>query len=415
MTRWLVLLCCTALFTIACDDDTDDDPSPTPDAMDIDGGEPEPDMDLEPDAAPVGEASISPEGFRVPIIGPDQTVERTVTITNTGTGPFEVTLFELDASPGFQLLYANNGRRPIIAIDFSGNDVSPYPLVVEAGATFDVILEYRPPEAGMPSGTVTLQTTLPSGAIELNIESVDALGQIAVDPAEVAFGRVPPGETAEQTVTVSNPGQATLVVQSIQLQGDMDFAVTTADGGDPAAIVDDPDGDGEPGLAPGGDFELTVTYSPVAEGRDEAVLAIATDDPERPEVRVPLTGNDTTGCILVTPAEMFTIDYDGATTEYEMTIENCGGQPLTIDQIRFRPGTPPEVFAFAEGSVPEFPATIEPGADPLRPIIVVTPGEPRVYRGAVQISSHDPQQPQIDVDFQAVPPGCGGDGGGDGM
>lgn len=418
MTRWLALLACAALLT-ACDPGGgSDDPDPTPDAEATDGAldmapEPEP----EPDAAPMPSLAVAPEVFRVPVIGPDQTVERTVRLSNTGNVAVQITGFALETPAGFQLLYRLGERRPIIAISFAGQDVGSYPLVVEPGGTVDVILEHRPPDAGvMPSGSVTVMTDLPDGDISIPIEPVDAVGRITADPTEVAFGRVPPGQTDEQTIVVSNAGQAPVTIQAIRLQGDTDFAIT-ADGADPQTILDDPDGDGTPGLAPGGDFTLTVTYAPVAEGLDQATLSIVSDDLETPDLRIPLSGNDTTGCILVEPAGMFTIDFMPGDMDIsaDVSVSNCGGQPLTIDNIRFRAGTPPEVFAFAEGSLPEFPATLDPGSEPLIVTIDVTPTEDRAFRGALQIFSNDPEQPEIAVEFTATPPGGGMGGEGDGM
>lgn len=416
MTRWPALFACAALLA-ACDPGGgDDDPEPTPDMMVDAMPDMAPEPEPEPDAAPMPGVMLAPDLFRVPAIGPDQTVERTVRLTNTGNITVQITGFALEEPEGFQLLYRLGERRPIIAISFAGQDVGSYPLLVEPGGTLDVILEHRPVEAGvMPSGAVVVMTDLPEGDITIPIEAAEAVGQIAVDPPEVVFGRVPPGEMAEQTIEVSNAGQAPLTIQAIQLQGDMDFSVT-ADGADPQDILADPDGDGTPGLAPGGDFTLTVSYAPAAEGLDEAQLSIVSDDPQTPDVRIPLSGNDTTGCILVDPGEMFTIDYMPGDMDIsaEVTVENCGGQPLTVDNIRFRAGTPPEVFAFADDSLPEFPATLEPGSDPLVVTILVTPTEARVFRGALQIFSNDPEQPEIAIEFQAVPPGGGMDGGGDG-
>lgn len=416
MRRWPLPLCCVTLLAAlatACDDGGgggDDEDPPTPDIGESDGGAdamPEP----EPDMARMAGASVMPDVFRVPAIGPDQTVERLVTLRNTGDVPLEVTGFALDVDGGFQLLYQRPDGRPIIALTFAGQDITGYPIPIEPGEALELLLEHRPPAAGvMPSGSLTVTLDPLTDPIIIPIEAVDAVGQIAVDPLEASFGRVPPGETAEITLSVSNIGQAPLELSAIQLQGDMDFSVS-AGGADPSTILGDPDGDGMPGLAPGGDFELTVTYAPVAEGLDEGTLSIVSDDLATPDLRIPLRGNDTTGCVLVEPGEAFTIDYDPAAgeTRAEVRVGNCGGQPLTVDNVRFRPGTPPEVFTFAEGSLPEFPATLEPGSDPIVAIIVVTPGEVRVYDGALQVFSNDPQQPRIDIEFQAVPPGGGMD------
>lgn len=412
MTRWLVYLGCLALL-IGCDSEGDDgDPTPDPDMMESDGGavdmapEPEP----EPDAAPMPGASLMPAVFRVPSIVPGQTVERSVRLSNTGNVTFEVTGLAVEPGAGFQLLYRQGERPPIIAISFAGQDVGNYPLLVEPGAALEIILEHRPAAEGvMPSGAVTISTSLPEGDISVPIEATEAVGEIAADPEAVVFGRVPPGETAEMTIEVNNTGAAPLTIQAIQLQGDPDFTVTTADGADVDSILADPDGDGEDGLAPGSDFFLTVIYSPVAEGLDEAVLSIVSDALNSPDLRIPLSGNDATGCILVDPPEMLTVQFDeGQTMRTEtVSVSNCGGQPLTIDRIRFRPGTPVEAFAFPEGSLPEFPTTLEPGGDALEVQVELSLPLDRIYEGVLQIFSNDPEQPEIVVEIESIPFGGG--------
>lgn len=413
--RWLVPLGCAALL-LACDaDGGEDEPDPTPDmTVETDGGpdmapppDPEPDMD-----PPMPGMTLSPELFRIPTIPAGQVVERAVRMTNSGNVPFEVTGLALDPQPNFQLLYRVGERRPIIAISFGGQDVGNYPLLIEPGATVDFIVEHRSPEDGfMPAGTVIVQTTLPEGAVEIPIEAVDAVGEIAADPEEVVFGRVPPGETAEQTVEISNLGAAPLTIQAIQRQGDMDFDISVNGAPVDDAVVADPDGDGVPGLAAGGDFVVTVTYAPVAEGIDSGELSIVSDDPNRADLRIPLSGNDVTGCVQVDPAGMFTVQFEeeeNMRTE-TVTVSNCGGQPLTIDNIRFRAGTPPEVFTFPEGSLPEFPTTLEAGDDPIEVQIQMTLVGNRIFSGALQVFSNDPEQPEIVVEFDAVPFGGGKD------
>ncbi|MEZ4435275.1 MAG: choice-of-anchor D domain-containing protein [bacterium] len=391
----------------------DDDPTPdaAPGDAAVDMGAPPPDLAV--DAALVEGAELSADVFEVPIIPPGQRVERQVWLANTGNTPFEITAFRLDAAAGVRFIYQFEGRQPVIAIT-DGRDLTPYPLVVPAGERIALIVEYAPRAAGEPSGELTVETSLASGGtFTVRIEAVDAIGEISAEPESVAFGRVQPGEAETVDVTVRNVGQAALTVTGVRVVGPDDFTVSID--GAPIGELDDPDGDGAPGLGAGQAFVVTVGYAPGAEGRDEATLLIESNDPETPTLRVPLTGNDTTGCILVEPADMLRIDFevDEMDIQGEVTVQNCGGQPLTLDNVRFRPGTPPEVFSFPEGSLPEFPAELAPD-ELLTVLIDITPipGDLRTYRGALQIMSNDPSQPQIVVELTAAPPeGVGEDDG----
>lgn len=404
-----------APLVTACDGGGDggDDPNPDADRSDaaVDMMAPIPDMAV--DMALVEGAELSGDVFEVPIIPPGQRVERQVWLQNTGTAPFEITAFRLDASAGVRFIYQFEGRQPVIAIT-DGRDLTPYPLTLPAGERLALIVEYAPRAEGEPSGELTVETSLASGGtFTLRIEAVDAIGQISAEPESVAFGRVQPGETDSIEVTVRNVGQAALTVTGVRIVGPEDFTATID--GAPIDDLADPDGDGTAGLGAGQDFVVTVSYAPAAEGRDEATLLIETTDPETPTLRVPITGNDTTGCILVEPAEMLRVDYELGEMDIqgEVQVQNCGGQPLTIDNIRFRPGTPPEVFNFAEGSLPAFPAELTP-EESLTVLIDITPimGDERTYRGALLIQSNDPSQPEIVVELTAEPPeGVGEDDG----
>lgn len=406
----LLPLALMALLLACTEDGGGEDPPPDSGLADA-APDTAPIPDLALDAALVEGAELSADRFEVPIIPPGQRVERQVWLANTGDRPFEITTFRLDASAGIRFIYQFEDRQPVIAIA-DGRDLTSYPLIVPAGERIALIVEYAPRAEGEASGTLTIETNLATDdTFTVRIESVDAVGRISAEPSMLAFGRVQPGSEEAITLTVRNVGQAPLTVNAVRINGVADFAVTRD--GAPIDDLTDPDGDGQPGLGAGQAFDVIVTYAPAAEGRDEATLLIETTDPETPTLRVPLTGNDTTGCILVEPADMLRVDYEVGQMDItaEVQVSNCGGQPLTIDNIRFRPGTPPDVFAFAEGSLPEFPAELAP-EESLTVQIEITPIEVRAFRGALQIFSNDPDQPQIVVELSAVPPeGAGKDDG----
>ncbi|RMH69866.1 MAG: choice-of-anchor D domain-containing protein, partial [Gemmatimonadetes bacterium] len=127
----------------------------------------------------------------------------------------------------------------------------------------------------------TITATIPLGA------------QIAVTPTEHDFGNVRLGESATQTFTILNTGDAALTISNITIGG-MDaaqFAITA--GGDPAT------------LPPAGSTETTIEFTPSAEQSYSAELQISSNDADNPTFYVPLTG---TGAQVHTEIQVFIPD-----------------------------------------------------------------------------------------------------------
>jgi hypothetical protein len=108
---------------------------------------------------------------------------------------------------------------------------------------------------------------------------------IQVDPESHDFGAPYIGCGAEQTYTISNLGDADLVIHDLQ------FATGSADlSFDPAEASNGP----LPWtLPPGGTAEVFVGYMPLDEFEDTAFLTVFSNDPVTPEVVVDAKGNGT--------------------------------------------------------------------------------------------------------------------------
>jgi CSLREA domain-containing protein len=93
------------------------------------------------------------------------------------------------------------------------------------------------------------------------------------------FGKVEVGGESTHILTISNVGSATLTVSGVEL--------LTALG---AGFVRDPVAALPIAMEPGGHLDVRMRFLPVAEGQAAALLRIASDDPQRPEVHLPLGG-----------------------------------------------------------------------------------------------------------------------------
>lgn len=119
-------------------------------------------------------------------------------------------------------------------------------------------------------------TTTGSGNFFVDDVSIDAAisgPSLAVSPTSVAFGNVQMGETATQTVTLTNNGTAPVAVASAVVTGS---PAITATGGTGT-------------IAPGASATVTLTFTPTTTGAATGTLTITSNAPNSPQT-VALTG-----------------------------------------------------------------------------------------------------------------------------
>ena len=148
--------------------------------------------------------------------------------------------------------------------------------------------DYRAAYFGLGAETSgTLEVHWPNGVVE-NLGTVTADQQlhliepasagdpdIAVSPASLNFGQVVAGTTADQIVTVSNVGAATLTVSDLTTTNGV-FTIVS-----PATPFD---------VAPSGSQDVTVRFSPTVVQTENGDLQISSNDPDAGLVIVPLSG-----------------------------------------------------------------------------------------------------------------------------
>ncbi len=192
--------------------------------------------------------------------------------------------------------------------------------------------------------------TCPEGfdCVEGHCVRLDAGGQdvltepdLVADPTALDFGSPPVGEPVTRTLTLTNRGGATLALYAIEVQGDEgleEFEVS-------------PGGQLDRTLAPGETLDVTVVYTSLDEIAEEANLVVTSNDPDEPELAIPLqvglTGNRALGTCVLRSDEYFqdcvqdpeVIDYGDlaydATALARITVYNAGtgNTPLVVDDI----------------------------------------------------------------------------------
>ena len=351
---------------------------------------------------------VDPPNFQFPKLAAGDSADRTVTITNSGSGDLKIANIQWDFdTTEFQLFFIRDSDgMQYQAITKDGVDQlaanGQYPLVIEPQQTLELVMNYAPRDNNVDVGSITLETNVGADpTVEIPVVISGVAAEINVSPRVIDYDRVPAGEERDEVVTVSNVGQVALDITNIQLNGQQSFT-PLINGKDPRRqpeVLVDPDGDGEDGVASGESFEITMRFSPQVEGPASAELVISSTDGTEPTVTVALRANGATPCLDVTPPALeFRTSLVNRTDSRPLNIESCGGHQLEITRIYLSDDSDPS-FELVPDSLPELPAllpAVTPDeAPPSRQISVsFTPREQRIYNGTLIIESNDPVTPR---------------------
>lgn len=360
--------------------------------------------------------SVAPAGDRLVPFGDVTeltTATQTVTVTNTGTSNLLLgTVAGADSLAAPFALANDNCTGATIApaasctfnVTFSPGTAGSF------GDTLDIVSN----DADEPSVTVTLSgngTALPVPNISVTDSVPPATDQ------SVPFGNIPVGATAGETVTVTNEGNADLVLGSI----------AALDGlAAPFTIISD-SCSGQT-LPQGGSCTLGVRFEPTAPGSFNDTFDIPSNDAADPTVTIAVSGGGTSLAapdIVVTdnilPADDRLVPLgnitEGTSRDGTITVTNAGGLDLAI-------GTVGSSNALA---APFSVVTDNCSAQTLAPagsctvVVRFAPPTTGAASGSLNIPSNDPDEPSVIVQVSGtgitrgeggvVSPSPGGGGG----
>ena len=229
-------------------------------------------------------------------------------------GDFTLNIFAL--SPDIEPLSNDNiGGGEIFIGDTMTLDI----LVKKADESPVIFAESDPDTGWFPVDCIADPTSdFSLGIAEVQARVIDQ--EIEVSPSTIDFGDLDDGESATESVTITNTGGEDLVISSITVDG-LAFSVS-----DDCDIV-------------AGDDSCTaeVTYSATGSGSQTGVLTIDSNDEDEASVEVSLTGNS----IIVNFPEIevttTSIDFgsliSGESATETVTIANVGDAVLSLDSI----------------------------------------------------------------------------------
>lgn len=290
-------------------------------------------------------------------------------------------------------------------------DIPKLPTTLEAGEFVDLRVRYTPSEAGNNAGEVRVVSSDPSyssdNPLVIPVRTLANRPELFIDPPQLRFQRLQPGQNASRVVQLRNVGSAPLVInEAPSYSGGEDFRIQVEERNYPLRL--------EPYDSVGAEespsaylLEVTVQYRPLGGGFDSGEILIDTND-SRGTHQIPVQADADSPCIEVDRRvrNMGQVPIGGSALD-RVEVRNCGTQVLEIDGVFFEEEEP--IFRLELGSWdrngsgqidPNSPVRLLPGeSDGFT--IRFTPVEERTARTRVLITSNDPIQPQLALDVTA--------------
>ncbi|HOX45505.1 MAG TPA: choice-of-anchor D domain-containing protein [Myxococcota bacterium] len=332
---------------------------------------------------------VDPAPIQFGLVRVDVASTLEVGIANQGLAPLAVTGLGLaGASAEFGL-----ASDPATGFDLPSLSEAT-PQVLQPGERRIVSLTFLPAD----EGAETAQLEVYSPDVTPSPRRVGVSGEgfippaIGVDPLQLDFGNVHVRGSRSLDLQVTNQGQGFLEVPDLAIQG----------GGGTFSVVPT----SLPNLGPADSSSPRVSFAPQTIGGREAILGITSNDPDHPQVEVPLLGNAIDPNIFVSPMaspiELGSV-YRGQSLEVTIYVTNVGVGPLDVTSISLNAGSSPD---FSLVDLPALPAVLASAADMLTFRVLYAPEVVGQDTGAVRIESTDLDAPVRLVEVHAEAVGC---------
>ncbi|MGO1501908.1 MAG: choice-of-anchor D domain-containing protein [Marinobacter sp.] len=312
------------------------------------------------------------------ITTPSRTAEQVVTLTIPQSPiPEETGAFTVPA----------DGQAPEFI--FTDQDVGNAEIRV-GGLTLNLVARTANGEiAPAPIGEITTNCTLLEGQDNL-LQTVTVEGdvaeapRIAVNRDEIAFGNVQAGVTKDETVTLSNTGNAALGINGVSIAGANASAFMQSNSCST--------------IAAGESCDVNVTYIPDGEGTQSATLTVDSTDADNSAVNVALSGRSVLAPIpeiAVTPASVSLGQVQlGQSESAQVTVSNNGNETLLINSINLTGADASEFLQTNNCTTvaPEQTCAID---------VSFTAAATGVRNAELVIASNDTESPEISVPVSA--------------
>ena len=198
----------------------------------------------------------------IPVTGSG--VQPAVTLTPTNAGFGTVTVGS-PSTQSFQLTNSGTGVLTVSQLSVSGGGFSvgtlSLPITLNAGQSTTFNVQFAPAATGAASGSVTIVSNAPNSPalIALSGTGVAATEVLSFSATTLGFGSVSTGSSSTQNVTVTNKGNANVVISQISESG---AGFTLSGAGAPVTIT------------PGQILAFSVVFMPSAAGAVSGTVTV---------------------------------------------------------------------------------------------------------------------------------------------
>jgi len=290
------------------------------------------------------------------------TEDRSLAITNNGTGVLLVDTLQVQGSPS----------TPFSIIASEAFSLTPR-------ENTNRIVSCTPTYEGTKVDTLRIHSNAqgsPVIDVKLIVNGITGLyPQVSVYPTVLNFGNVPLETTMRLPLKIINRGTGPLMVNAIEIRGTS-----------PAPFsIDDP---AATSIAAGDTVTRWISCMPIAVGIKTKPLRISSNDPEKPDMHVNLIVNGVRDPDPHVRIKTPTIDFGSmpvfSSTVRTLEITNIGGSPLAVDSMRIL-GSGTRVYTL--GDACSF--TVQPGDTACR-AIHCTPTIEGISQRQLHIECNDP-------------------------
>ena len=234
-----------------------------------------------------------------------QTVQQTITITNTGTASLEITGIESNDVPGLRF--------------------EPSAFTLSPNGSQTVTVTFPSSTEGTFSGSISISSNDPTSATQTLSVSVIVqprpVPAITVQETAIDFGTVEFAQTVQQTITITNTGTASLEITGIESNDVPGLRF------EPSAFT----------LSPNGSQTVTVTFPSSTAGEFSGSVNILSNDPDRAKHTLTISGIVQPRPVPAITVQETAIDFGtveaAQTVQKTITIKNTGTASLEITGI----------------------------------------------------------------------------------
>jgi len=251
-------------------------------------------------------SSVSSLNFGNALVG--SYVSQAFTLTNTGTGSVTISQVAVTGA-GFKVAGFPGG----VALVAGG-------VTLAAGQSLPLTASFAPATVGAVAGSISVVSTATNSPATISWSGTGLQPQISVTPSSVSFGNLVVGATGTQTLTVRNPGTATLNVTQASLIG---TGFTSSGLALPLSIP------------PGGSSAFNIGFAPASAGNFSGSITLVSNAPNSSLV-IPVAGTGVSTALQLSssPTSLnFGNLATGSNATQRVTISNNGNSSVSISQI----------------------------------------------------------------------------------